>query len=92
MVLCKGFWLFLNPAKYATVIGNSDNEQGPKLVKRPPAKTIRIVKGFGLFNPLFINCSLCRLKSEKIKLIAEMFKERFSILSYSHRLSIQKSF
>ena len=58
IVLCKGFWLFLNPAKYATVIGNSDNEQGPKLVKRPPVKTIRSFRGLGLFRPLLINCSL----------------------------------
>ncbi len=57
IVFCKGFWLFLNPAKYATVIGKSDNEQGPKLVKSPPMKTISIVKGVGLFSPLLINCS-----------------------------------
>ena len=57
IVFCRGFWLFLNPAKYATVIGNSDNEHGPKLVKSPPVKTIRIVNGFGLLSPLLINCS-----------------------------------
>ena len=57
IVLCKGFCLFLNPAKYATVIGKSDNEQGPKLVKSPPVKTIRIVRGVGLLSPLLINCS-----------------------------------
>ena len=48
IVFCKGLWLFLNPARYATVIGRSDNEQGPKLVKSPPVKTIRIVRGLGL--------------------------------------------
>ena len=58
IVLSRGVWSFLNPAKYATVIGKSDNEQGPKLVKRPPVKTIKIDKGFGLFSPLFSNCSL----------------------------------
>ena len=57
IVLCKGFWLFLNPAKYPTVIGKSDNEQGPKLVRSPPVKTIRIVSGDGLLSPLLINCS-----------------------------------
>ena len=66
--------MFLNPAKYATVIGKSDNEHGPKLVKRPPVKTIRIVNGVGLLSPLVISCSLWRVKSEKIKLIEEMFK------------------
>ena len=75
IVLCKGGWSFLNPAKYATVIGKSDNEQGPKLVKRPPMKTIRSVRGVGLFSPLLINCSPLRVKSEKIKLIEEMFKK-----------------
>ncbi len=75
IVLCKGFCLFLNPAKYATVIGKSDNEQGPKLVRSPPMKTIRIFIGLGLFSPLLINCSPLRVKSEKIKLIEEMFKK-----------------
>ena len=77
IVFCKGFCLFLNPAKYATVIGKSDKEQGPKLVKRPPVKTIKIVKGLGLFNPLLINCSPLRDTSEIIKFIEEMFKKRF---------------
>ena len=77
IVLLKGFWLFLNPAKYATVTGKSDNEQGPKLVKSPPAKTIRRVRGVGLLRPLLINCSPLRVKSEKIKLIEEMFKKNF---------------
>ena len=58
IVLCKGFCLFLNPAKYATVIGKSDNEHGPKLVNSPAVNTIRIVSGVGLFSPLLINCSL----------------------------------
>ena len=49
--------MFLNPAKYATVIGKSDNEQGPKLVKSPPVKTISSVKGVGSFRPLLIICS-----------------------------------
>ena len=80
IVLCKGFWLFLNPAKYAIVIGKSDNEQGPKLVKRPPVKTIRSVRGLGLFSPLSINCSPWRVTSDKIKLIEEMFKKRFATL------------
>ena len=57
IVFCRGVWLFLNPAKYATVIGKSDNEHGPKLVKSPPVKTIRIVNGVGLLSPLLINCS-----------------------------------
>ena len=57
IVLCKGFCLFLNPARYATVIGKSDNEQGPKLVKSPPVKTIRTVRGLGLLSPVLINCS-----------------------------------
>ena len=57
IVLCIGFWLVLNPAKYATVIGKSDNEHGPKLVKSPPVKTISSVKGVGLFSPLLIICS-----------------------------------
>ena len=57
IVFCRGFWLFLNPAKYAIVMGKSDNEQGPKLVKRPPVKTIKSVRGVGLFRPLLIKCS-----------------------------------
>ena len=67
--------MFLNPAKYATVIGKRDNEQGPKLVKSPPVKTIRSFTGVGLLSPLLIKCSPCRVKSEKIKLIEEMFKK-----------------
>ena len=57
MVFCKGLCLVSNPAKYAIVIGKSDNEHGPKLVKSPPVKTIRIVRGVGLLSPLLINCS-----------------------------------
>jgi len=57
IVFCKGFCLVLNPARYATVIGKRDNEHGPKLVKSPPVKTIRSVKGVGLFSPLLIKCS-----------------------------------
>ena len=57
IVFCNGFCLFLNPAKYATVIGKSDSEHGPKLVKSPPVKTISNDRGVGLFNPLLINCS-----------------------------------
>ena len=87
IVFCNGFWLFLNPAKYATVIGRRDNEQGPKLVKKPPIKTISIVNGFGLFRPLLINCSPLRVKSEIIKLIEEMFKKRITTLSSNLRLS-----
>ena len=75
--------MFLNPAKYATVMGKSDNEQGPKLVMRPPVKITRRDKGFGLFRPLLINCSLLRAKSEKIKLIDEMFKKRFTKFSFT---------
>ena len=67
--------MFLNPAKYATVIGKSDNEQGPKLVKRPPVKTIRSDRGLGLFSPVLINSSQWRVKSEIIKLKEEMFKK-----------------
>ena len=87
IVLLKGFWLFLNPAKYAIVMGKSDNEQGPKLVRRPPMKISRRVKGEGLARALLINCSLLRAKSEKIKLIDEMFKKRFTTLSCTPRLS-----
>ena len=87
IVLCRGFWLFLNPAKYAIVIGNNDNEQGPKLVKSPPRKTIRSVSGLGLVRPLFINCSLLRVKSDRSMLTDEMFKKRFTTLCYYSRLS-----
>ena len=87
IVRCKGLWLFLNPAKYATVIGKSDNEQGPKLVKSPPMKTIKSDSGLGLVSPLLINCSPLLAKSERIKLIEEMFKKRFATLSSSSRLS-----
>ena len=52
---CNGFWPLLKPAKYATVIGKSDNAHGPRPVKRPLAKTIRIVSGPGSFNPLLIS-------------------------------------
>ena len=31
----------LKPAKKAIVIGNSDREHGPRLVSRPPTKTIK---------------------------------------------------
>ena len=79
--------MFSKPAKYATVIGKSDNEHGPKLVKSPPMKTSRSVSGVGLFSPLLINCSLLRAKSEKIKLIEEMSKKRLSKLSPFLRLS-----
>ena len=75
IVLCKGFWSFSNPAKYATVIGKSDKEQGPKLVKRPPVKIIRSVRGLGLLSPWWSNCSPWRVKSDKIKLTEEMFKK-----------------
>ena len=75
IVLCKADCLFLNPAKYATVTGKSDNEQGPKLVKSPPMKTKKRVMAFGLFSPLLIKCSPLRVKSERIKLIEEMFKK-----------------
>ena len=68
--------MFSNPAKYATVIGNSESEQGPRLVKSPPIKTISSDKGFGLFNPLLINCSPLRVKSDKIRLNEEMLNER----------------
>ena len=71
--------MFLNPAKYATVMGKSDNEQGPKLVKSPPIKTIRSDRGFGLLSPLLISSSPLRVKSEKIKLIEEMFKKNLPI-------------
>ena len=83
IVFCRAFCLFLNPAKYATVTGKSDNEQGPKLVKRPPAKTNRRVKGVGLFRPLLIISSPLRVKSDKIRLIEEMLKKRFASLIYT---------
>ena len=79
-VFCSGFCLVLNPAKYATVIGKSDKEHGPKLVKSPPVKIISIFRGVGLLSPLLINCSPLRVKSEIIKLIEEMFKKRFANL------------
>ena len=43
-------WLFLffEPPIYAIVIGNKDNEQGPKLVKRPAKKINKKVVGPGL--------------------------------------------
>ena len=82
--------MFLNPAKYATVIGKSDNEQGPKLVRSPPVKTIRIVRGVGLLSPLLMNCSPKRVKSEKIKLIEEMSKKRFANISPYSRLPSKK--
>ena len=86
-VFCSGFCFVLNPAKYATVIGKSDKEHGPKLVKSPPVKTISIVMGVGLLSPLLINCSPWRAKSEIIKLIEEMFKKRFANLMSYTRLS-----
>ena len=79
MVFCKGLCLVSNPAKYAIVIGKSDNEQGPKLVKSPPMKTIRSVIGVGLFSPLLINCSPLRVKSETIKFIEERFKKELPV-------------
>ncbi len=57
MVLLKGVWSFLKPAKYATVMGKRDKEQGPKLVRSPPVKIISIETGLGLFRPLLISCS-----------------------------------
>ena len=56
-------------------MGKSDNEHGPKLVESPPMKTIRSVIGLGLLSPLLINCSPLRAKSERNKLIEEMFKK-----------------
>jgi len=41
-------------------------------------KTIRRVKGVVLLSPLLINASPLRVKSERIKLIEEKFKKRFS--------------
>tara|TARA_Y100001968_G_scaffold163892_1_gene149948 strand:- start:309 stop:614 length:306 start_codon:yes stop_codon:yes gene_type:complete len=92
IVFCKGFWWFLNPAKYAIVMGKSDNEQGPKLVKRPPVKTISIVKGVGLLRPLLTSCSLLRVKSDKIKLIEEVFKKRFATLSFTPDYLVESLF
>ena len=83
IVFCNGFCLFSNPAKYATVIGKRDKEQGPKLVKNPPVKTISSVRGVGLFRPLLIICSPWRVKSESIKLMEEMFNK-----SVSHQVVI----
>ena len=79
--------MFLNPAKYATVIGKSDNEQGPKLVNSPPMKTMKRDIGLGLLSPLFINCTLFRDRSEKFKVKEEMSKKRFATLSSYNRLS-----
>ena len=36
-------------------IGNKDNEQGPRLVKRPAQKINKIVNGPGLFTPCCIS-------------------------------------
>ena len=73
--------LSLNPARYATVIGKSEREQGPRLVKRPPKKTIRSDIGLGSLRPLLINSSPLRAKSDKVKLIEEMIKKGFATLS-----------
>ena len=86
-VFCNGFCFVLNPAKYATVIGKSDKEHGPKLVKSPPVKTISIVMGVGLLSPLLINCSPWRVKSEIIKPTEEMSKKKFANLKSYSRLS-----
>ena len=87
ILLLNGFWLSVNPAKYATVIGKSESEQGPKLVKKPPRKTMNIESALGVLRPLLINISLLRAKSDKIKLIEEMFKKGLASLSSTTRLS-----
>ncbi len=46
------------------MIGNNDNEQGPKLVKRPLRKIMINVKGVGDSNPFLTNCSAVRAKSD----------------------------
>ncbi len=62
-------------------MGKRDNEQGPKLVKRPPRKTIRSDIGLGSLSPLFINSSPFLAKSDKVKLIEEKVKKLSSSLS-----------
>ena len=56
-------------------MGKRDSEHGPKLVKRPPRKIIRIDRGLVLFKPLLINDSPLRAKSDKVKLKEEMIKK-----------------
>ena len=72
MLRLRGLWLPSNPARNATVIGNSDKEQGPKLVSSPPKKTSARVSAPGLVRPWFNNCSLLRAKSDKASNKAEM--------------------
>ena len=56
-------------------MGRSDKEQGPRLVRRPPRKTISSDNGLGLFSPLLINCSPIRARSDKAKLREEIIKK-----------------
>ncbi|WP_241462782.1 hypothetical protein [Prochlorococcus marinus] len=69
----------MNPAKYATVTGKSDNEHGPRLVRRPPVKIIIKVNGPGDCKPWLINCSLLRAKSDIAKSRKEIEKSGLSI-------------
>ena len=54
----------LKPAKYATVIGRSDKEQGPRLVNSPLVNTIIRVHILGVSRPLLIQCSAVRDRSD----------------------------
>ena len=70
----KGLCLSLKPAKYATVIGRSDNEHGPRLVNNPQVKTIAKVRGLGLVSPSVSKRSLLRVKSESVSARDEMVR------------------
>ena len=59
----KGFWLCLNPARYANVIGRRESEHGPRLVNKPPVKTRPRVNGPGWLSPLLSKCSLVWARS-----------------------------
>ena len=63
----RGPCLFSKPARKATVIGSKDKEHGPRLVSRPPQKTINIVIGPGSFRPWLSSCSLLRARSDKVR-------------------------
>ena len=76
-LLRSGPWLFLKPARKATVIGSKDREQGPKLVNKPLKKTIISVKALGDSNPLAMSCSPLRAKSDIARFRKEMRRKDF---------------
>ena len=69
------------------VMGRSDKEQGPKLVRRPPRKTIIRDIGVGLLSSTLINCSPLRARSDKAKPREEIIKKEAAMLSPICRLS-----